>query len=438
MANLSSCELLEATWGTEKDALRLGCEVNTRKWAYAWIEERLAQVCGTNFVDVCADLGGGGVHSHFSDRLSCYAYETLIIDKIGVPDEVRHNIKQVVIDFEKGMSAVADNSIDIFVSSSAIEHLSAEGQKTIFREITRTLKPGGYFIGTISYICGLTAEVLDILAEDPAFESIGSPVKAVFDFNAVSSTLHYIAEDIDQKTLPGANGFLEEALYADKSLLWNHIGSYGDCVCKKETDELNLRFYELGIVLQKEVPAKLESHAPSEALPPPTLNISGKDLQAQWMASTPLVYDDLITSAKLDKLEGEHFFLPYFNLKQAEKKPAYILNLALSFPETRENCRYHCMIQDDNFACLCSFVCDYTGNTDFERTIRIPCFVNKVRLVLEPLATGSQILPNALRLSSTWPVAISPEWNEVRVSLPRPAPLWERALRKAKRWLSSS
>jgi SAM-dependent methyltransferase len=167
-------ELLELVWGSRREADRLACRHDTRHWAYAWMEEKIAGLCRGGRVAAIADLGGGGVEAHFAGRLARYAFEVLIVDKMAGAPARKNNIRQVVHDMEAGLGNLADESVDFLVSASALEHLTPEGQKRVFRDIPRVLRPGGYFCGTISYVTGLTEKNLALIAADPAFASIGS------------------------------------------------------------------------------------------------------------------------------------------------------------------------------------------------------------------------------------------------------------------------
>jgi len=248
----SQCVLLELTWGTIADAVRLQCQKYSRHWAYAWIEERVAKIQADGRISRIADLGGGGIDSHFADRLSRYADEIQIVDKFGNDGETKGNIRQIVCDMEKGLSVLTDASVDIIVSASALEHLSVEGQREVFREIARVLKPHGYFCGTVSYITRLTDHVIALIKADPVFRDLGCDIFGAVDVrdNLVCAGIRSL-DGIDPSRFPGFSDFSESTLLEDETLLYDVTGSYGDVRCTKEVDALRLKNFECGIFFQK-------------------------------------------------------------------------------------------------------------------------------------------------------------------------------------------
>jgi SAM-dependent methyltransferase len=238
-------------WATHEEAARLDVAGSgTRHWAYRWIEEHVKHLAP---VGVVADLGGGGVDSVLCARLSPYAHRVCVIDKM---DERRRrgNIEEVSIDLEQGLRGISDNSIDVFVTASSIEHLTVAGQHRLFAEVERTLVPNGVFCGTISYITRLTPDVLQLLQSDPAFEQIGSSVRSAFDLHACLQSAPRLRPEfppLDWSRFPGFPGFDESWLLKNDALVAGQVGSYGDVKCLPEVDALQLRWFELALFLRK-------------------------------------------------------------------------------------------------------------------------------------------------------------------------------------------
>ena len=158
-------------WGTHEEAEGLGVAgQGTRKWAYRWIEEHVRSLPQ---VSALADIGGGGVDSELPNRLVRFADRVLVVDRMGDGGR-RGNIRQVLTELEEGIDGIDDESLDVVVSTSAIEHLTAGGQTNVFAEIERLLRPGGIFCGTVSYVTRLDSEALALIHRDSLFEAIES------------------------------------------------------------------------------------------------------------------------------------------------------------------------------------------------------------------------------------------------------------------------
>ena len=238
-------------WATHEEAERLGVAgAGTRQWAYRWIEEHVKHLAP---VGVLADIGGGGIDSALCTRLAPYARRVLVLDQMGEARR-RGNVEEVIIDLEQGLPDLASDSVDVFVTASSIEHLTADGQRHLFAEVERTLKPGGIFCGTISYITRLSEDVLRILRSDPVFEQTGSSVRSPFDLNAclaVSPHLQPPFAPLSWSQFPGFDGFDESWLMANPALVSGQVGSYGEVRCLPAVDDLRLQWYEVALFLKK-------------------------------------------------------------------------------------------------------------------------------------------------------------------------------------------
>jgi SAM-dependent methyltransferase len=240
-------------WGTHEEAARLGVQgEGTRKWAYRWIEEHIRHIAP---VTVIVDIGGGGVDSVLPRVLSQFAAQVLVVDRVsdGRSDS---NVRAVAMNLEEGLSTIADNSIDVVVSASSIEHLTAAGQRKTFAEIQRVLKPAGVFCGTVSYVTRLTDEVIGLIERDPIFEQTGSSVHARFDARAcleAAPALRPPFAPLAWSHFPGFAGFDEEMLLGSETLISQFVGSYDTVRVLPEIDALKLSWYEMGLFLRKDV-----------------------------------------------------------------------------------------------------------------------------------------------------------------------------------------
>jgi SAM-dependent methyltransferase len=240
-------------WATHEEAARLGVEgQGTRKWAYRWIEEHVRHLAP---VGVLADIGGGGVESILCNMLSPYAERVRVLDQVA-KGLIKGNIRDVAVDLEQGLAGLPDNSVDVFVSASSIEHLTARGQQNVFAGIERVLKPGGVFCGTISYVTGLEVDVIRLLNSDPVFANTGSSIYARFDAReclAGAKRLRPPYPPPAWSMFPSFDGFDEHVLLTNDALIADFIGSYATVRCLPEIDALRLRWYEMGLFLRKDV-----------------------------------------------------------------------------------------------------------------------------------------------------------------------------------------
>ena len=239
-------------WGTREEADRLGVGgQGTRKWAYRWIEEHLKYMAP---VGVLADIGGGGIESELCNVLSAHAARVLVVDQFGQHRE-KDNIKEVALNLEDGLRGFRDEAVDVFVSASSIEHLTAAAQQNLFSEIARVLKPGGVFVGTVSYITRLDDNVIQLLQRDPMFERTGSCVHCAFNARKClerAGQLRPVFRPLSWMQFPGFDGFDEATLLHNDALISDFVASYGPVRLLPEIDALRLAWYEMGLFLRKD------------------------------------------------------------------------------------------------------------------------------------------------------------------------------------------
>jgi SAM-dependent methyltransferase len=223
----------------------------TRQWAYRWIEEHIRHLAP---VRILGDIGGGGADSVLCARLAQYAQRVLVIDQIG-NGRRRGKVEEIVTDLEHGLLGLADASVDVFVTASSIEHLTARGQQRVFADVERVLRPNGVFCGTISYITRLDDDVLRLLQSDPVFAETGSSVLSRFDAKAcldAAPRLRPAFAPVNWSHFPGFEGFDEQELLGNGALVSGQVGSYASVRCRPEVDALRLAWYELGLFLRKD------------------------------------------------------------------------------------------------------------------------------------------------------------------------------------------
>lgn len=208
-------------------------------------------------VGVLADVGGGGggVDSILCNVLSPFAEQVLVLDQFAEERE-KGNIREVAVDLEEGLAGLTNNSVDVCVTASSIEHLTARGQQNVFAAIERVLKPGGLFCGTVSYITRLDADMIRLISSDPVFAQTGSSVHARFDARACLAGVKRLRPPFAPPSwsqFPGFDGFDEGALLGNDALIADFVGSYGTVRVLPEIDALRLCWYEMGLFLRKDV-----------------------------------------------------------------------------------------------------------------------------------------------------------------------------------------
>jgi len=179
----------------------------------------------------------------------------LVVDKFSTGRR-KSNIRETAIDLEEGLTGIKDASVDLFVTASSLEHLTANGQRRVFADVERALKPGGVFCGTVSYITRLDSRAIQLIQSDPVFEQIGSMVHARFDLRAClqsAARLQPLFPPPDWSAFPGFDGFDESRLLDSAAFISGQVGSYGQVRCLPEVDALQLKWFEIALFLRKSV-----------------------------------------------------------------------------------------------------------------------------------------------------------------------------------------
>lgn len=125
-----------------------------RLWEYVWLYRVLNLSAGGIRV---LDLGGPATHLTVLAALAGCRVTTLDINPefIDAAQECARTLQIASLDARIGdmrdLSAFAENSFDVVVSCSVLEHLSAGDQEVALREVARVLKPGGLVGMTFDY-----------------------------------------------------------------------------------------------------------------------------------------------------------------------------------------------------------------------------------------------------------------------------------------------
>jgi SAM-dependent methyltransferase len=117
-----------------------------RLWEYVWLYQALNLSAGEIRV---LDLGGPATHLTILAALAGCRVTTLDINPefIQAAQECSRTLQIASLDARVGdmrdLSAFSEDSFDVVVSCSVLEHLSANDQEIALREMARVLKPGG-------------------------------------------------------------------------------------------------------------------------------------------------------------------------------------------------------------------------------------------------------------------------------------------------------
>ena len=239
-------------WGTREEAVCLGCpRVGTRRWAHAWIRRHMEALPLSQMTVLDA---GSGLSNRLLDWYRPRVRHAYLVDFLAESRE-EGNTTILRADLEKDIP-LPDGSVDLVTSASSIEHLSGAGQVHFMAEAHRLLRPGGIVVMTVSYVLGLDERALAIVSRDPALLRIGCTISARLDLRAMLAAAPSLAcpRPPRWERFPGFEGFLEQALLHDRSVILDRIGGSRDARCLPETDALNLRWAEIGIYLVKHQP----------------------------------------------------------------------------------------------------------------------------------------------------------------------------------------
>ncbi len=235
-------------WATHESARQLGCtRLDTATWGHAWIRSRLE---GSTLGDATLlDLGSGVSHP-LMDWYLGRVKEAVLVDLMNTssPHPRARILKR---DLERPLP-LPDESADVVVSASVLEHLSEAGRVLQMREIQRILKPGGRAVLTVSYLFPVDARALEILARDPWLAARGNQITSKLNlrsmFEAASGLVP--AGGADLASFPGY-GEPDNRLRRDPSVLTMELRDCEWATFAPQTNALGIRWAEIGLDLVK-------------------------------------------------------------------------------------------------------------------------------------------------------------------------------------------
>ena len=235
-------------WGTEEHTELLGTTPRTVDWGHQWVIHHLMRESLPD--KVLVDLGSGlsnPVIVYYADRVR-HAY---LLDLGNTASPITRGTV-LRCDLE-GPLPFPDESVDLVVSTSVLEHLSAEGRLLQAREIDRILRPGGKAFLTMSYLFGLDERAIAVLAREPWLNERGNTVKARLDVAAMLEAMAHLRPrgEVDGSICPGFEGFDEARVRSIRRLLTHAIVDSDWGTFTPETNALGIEWAEVGLALGK-------------------------------------------------------------------------------------------------------------------------------------------------------------------------------------------
>ena len=206
---------LSPTISNLDDCLRWGCPQTPWSWASRWVLERAA----LDGSQVVCDLGAGD-NPIIRQTLAASARRGYLVDNHLLPDaaSVAHPLERV----EAGMESLPfeDESIDVALSVSVLEHLPAEARRGAMAEIQRVLKPGGRAVMTIGNLLRADIQARALLQTLDFFVSRNCAVYLPLDVPDMltAAPLLTLAGNDGREFCPGFAGYDEEAILAAANL----------------------------------------------------------------------------------------------------------------------------------------------------------------------------------------------------------------------------
>jgi SAM-dependent methyltransferase len=194
---------------------------------------------------------GSGLSNPLLDWYRTQVRHAYLVEFLAEPS-TNGNVSIVNANLEKGVP-LPNESVDIITSASSIEHLSGDGQILFMQEAQRLLKPNGILVMSVSYVFGLDAHALSILARDPALVNRGCGISARLNLRSMLEAAPRLQcqEPVLWELFPGFDGFSEQAVQGNPDIIFDDLVSFGDVRCLPETDAMALRWAEIGIYLVK-------------------------------------------------------------------------------------------------------------------------------------------------------------------------------------------
>jgi SAM-dependent methyltransferase len=194
---------------------------------------------------------GSGLSNPLLDWYRTEVQHAYLVEFLAEPSR-DGNVTIINANLEKGIP-LSTESVDIITSASSIEHLSGDGQILFMQEAQRLLKPNGILVMSVSYVFGLDAQALSILARDPALVNRGCGISARLNLRSMLEAAPQLRcpERVSWELFPGFDGFSEQAVRGNPDVIFDDLVSFGNVRCLPETDAMALRWAEIGIYLVK-------------------------------------------------------------------------------------------------------------------------------------------------------------------------------------------
>jgi SAM-dependent methyltransferase len=236
---------LGPTFSNRRDCRRFGCQETPWSWGSHWVIER-ARLTGRETV---VDLGAGDnpiLHPALRER----AKLALLIDRQYLPaSDPGPNVERVIADI--GDLPIDDESVDVAISVSVLEHLPLDRRDAAMREISRILRPGGRAVLSIGVPLGAGSDSHRLLEEHPNLVARNCSIFMPVDLSRMLSAAPDL-ELADARGLdhcPGFAGYDESALLSDRGLVRDRWADFPEVA---EAPALaRISTCELGVVLLK-------------------------------------------------------------------------------------------------------------------------------------------------------------------------------------------
>jgi SAM-dependent methyltransferase len=247
-ARLSRLMAQSLVWATAEHTDLLGTQPRTVDWGHQWVIHHLMR---EHLADkILVDLGSGYLNPvivYYSERVR-YAY---LLDLFNTARPVVRGTA-LQCDLERPLP-FQDESVDLVVSTSVLEHLTAQGRLLQAREIDRILRPGGRAFLTMSYLFDLDDGAIDVLSRDPWLNEHGNTVKAPLDVAAMLEQMPHLRPlgESDPTVFPGFDGFDEARVRRTPGLLTHAIVDSDEATFAPETNALGIEWAEVGVAVEK-------------------------------------------------------------------------------------------------------------------------------------------------------------------------------------------
>ncbi len=213
------------TFSNQEDCRRYDCPMTPWHWGSRWVLER-AQLTGKEIV---IDLGAG-VNPITLDVYEKLTKQTYLVDDLLLPNEnLSPHLKRILTDIS--CISLPDESVDVAISISVLEHLPVLKRLATMKEISRILKPGGRALLSIGLPLRVSDEARLLMTNHPFFTDRGCPLYLPIDIKQMLgsvSKLHLSgvkkAEQLDY--LPGYGAYDEAMLLDSPNLVLEHWDDY--------------------------------------------------------------------------------------------------------------------------------------------------------------------------------------------------------------------